>query len=120
MKKTNLEGIQRVRFCDYTEYQSEKSNNGGCYGFWTDYNRLENGKWEVSYGTTADFAYCPVCGNFDEHYEGDDDCCYDSGYSCGEFHTVTESELLKLIEEFTETDDEYIVVSRKDGVEIKI
>ena len=61
MKKTNLKGIQRVRFCDYTEYQSEKSNNGGCYGFWTDYNRLENGEWEVSYGTTADFAYCPVC-----------------------------------------------------------
>ena len=44
MKKTNLEGIQRVRFCDYTEYQSGKSNTGGCYGFWTDYNRLENGK----------------------------------------------------------------------------
>lgn len=35
-------------------------------------------------------------------------CCYDSGYSCGEFDTVTESELLKLIDEFKETDDEFI------------
>ena len=33
---------------------------------------------------------------------------------------MTEPELLKLIDEFKETDDEYIVVSRKDGVEIKI
>ena len=33
MKKHNLDGINMVRFCDY----------GGCYGFWTDYNRLENG-----------------------------------------------------------------------------
>ena len=107
MKTQSLNGIKRVRFCDYTEYESGKSNNGGCYGFWTDYNRLENGKWEVSYGTTADFEYCPVCGRFNDHYEGDD-CWYESGYSCGEFKTVTETELLKLINDFKETDDEYI------------
>lgn len=103
----NLNGIKRVRFNDDSEYESGKSNNGGCYGFWTDYNRLENGKWEVSYGTTADFDYCPVCGSFNNHYEGDEDC-YESGYSCGEFKTVTETELLKLINDFEETDDEYI------------
>lgn len=44
MKKRNLNGIKRVRFNDYSEYESGKSNNGGCYGFWTDYDRLENGK----------------------------------------------------------------------------
>ena len=93
--KKNLNGIKRVRFCDYTSYEAEKSSNGGCYGFWKDYNRLDDGNWEVSYGTTADFEYCPVCGSFNEHYEGDD-CCYDSGYSCGDFETVTEEELLKL------------------------
>lgn len=107
MKKTNLDRVNRVRFCDYSNYDSEKCNNGGCYGFWTDYNRLENGKWEVNYGTTADFEYCPVCGSFNEHYEGDEGC-YESDYSCGEFETVTENELLKLINEFVETDNQYI------------
>ena len=105
--KTNLEGIKKVRFNDFSEYESGKSNNGGCYGFWTDYNRLENGLFEVSYGTTADFSYCPVCGSFNDHYEGDDSC-YESGYSCGEFETVTESELLNLINDFEETEDCYI------------
>lgn len=105
--KDNLDGIKRVRFCDYTEYDPEKCNNGGCYGFWIDYIRLENGNWEVSYGTTADFDYCPCCGSFNDHYEGDD-CRYESGYSCGEYNTVTESELLECINDFDETDDEYI------------
>ena len=61
----------------------------------------------IGYGTTADFEYCPVCGNLNDHYEGDD-CCYESGYSCGEYETITEAELLKRINEFEETNDEYI------------
>lgn len=40
--KKNLNGIKRVRFCDYTSYEAEKSSNGGCYGFWKDYNRLDD------------------------------------------------------------------------------
>lgn len=106
-KKNNLNGITCVRFNDYTDYDPNRCHNGGSYGFWTDYDRLENGKWEISYGTTADFSYCPRCGSFNDHYEGDD-CCYDSGYSCGEFEQITENELLKLINEFEETDKEYI------------
>ena len=102
----DLKGIKRVRFND-SDYDSEKCNNGGSYGFWTDYSRLENGNWEISYGTTADFEYCPVCGNFNDHYEGDYSC-YESGYSCGEYETITEAELLKRINEFEETNDEYI------------
>lgn len=107
MKTQSLNKIKRVRFNDYSEYESGKSNNGGCYGFWTDYDLLENGNWEVSYGTSADFEYCPVCGSFNDHYEGDD-CCYESGYSCGEYETITEAELLKRINEFEEADDKYI------------
>ena len=34
-KIKSLEGIQRVRFNDFSEYESEKSANGGAYGFWT-------------------------------------------------------------------------------------
>lgn len=58
-KVTSLKGIQRVRFNNFTEYEFGKS---GAYGFWTDYTRLENGMWEISYGTTADLDFCPVCG----------------------------------------------------------
>ena len=107
MKKEELNGVARVRFCDYSQYESEKSSNGGCYGFWTDYTRQEDGNWEVSYGTTADFPFCPVCGDFNDHYEGDD-CRFESGYSCGDYEIVTEEELLNLINEFKETEDEYI------------
>lgn len=107
MKATNLERFKKISFLDYTKYESGKSNNGGGYVFWTDFNKLSDGKWEVSYGTTADFDFCPVCGSFNKHYEGDD-CCYESGYSCGDFETLTESALLKLISEFEETDKKYI------------
>ena len=107
MKREKLDQINKVRFCDYSQYDSEKCRNGGCYGFWTDYTRLDNGKWEVSYGTTADFTYCPVCGSFNDHYVGDDSC-FESGYSCGNFETLTESELLQRIKDFAETESEYI------------
>ena len=106
MEKANkiksLEGIQRVRFNDFSEYESEKSANGGSYGFWTDYTRLENGRWEASYGTTAEFDFCPVCGSFDDHR------LEDGTYECGEFQTVSEEELIEEINKFVETDDEFI------------
>lgn len=110
-KNKNLDKIKRVRFCNYSEYNSEKSNDGGCYGFWTDYSRLENGNWEISYGTTADFEYCPVCGSFNDHYKGED-ACFDSGYSCGEFATATSDELIDSIKKFEKehkNDDDYFI-----------
>lgn len=103
-KKNNLNGVKRVIFNDYSDYQSNTCHTGGNYGFWTDYTSLENGNWEISYGTTAEFPYCPVCGDFNDHYVGEDDI----EYSCGEFATITETELLKLINDFEESDDEYI------------
>ena len=48
MKKNNLNGITCVRFNDYTDYDPNRCHNGGSYGFWTDYDRFDNGKWEVS------------------------------------------------------------------------
>ena len=107
MKRNNLDGIEKVKFFDYSEYDSEKCNDGGCYGFWTEYIRISDGRWEATHGTTADFVYCPVCGSFSDHYDGGDSV-FDSGYSCGEFSTVTTEELLKFINEFEETDDQYI------------
>ena len=93
--RNNLENVRRVRFNDFSDYDSEKCNNGGKYGFWTDYNRLENGNWEVSYGTTADFDFCPCCNDFHSYNEE----------SCGEYVQIAEAELLKLINNFEETED---------------
>lgn len=98
MKKIELKNIIRVRFNDYTEYNSEKCSNGGAYGFWTDYSRTEDGKWEVSYGTTADMPWCPCCGDFSDH----------SPEECGGPKIVTTENLIKTIEDFEESEGEYI------------
>lgn len=105
----NLEAIKRVTINDFSEYEPEKGNNGGCYGFWTMYSRenLESDTWQKSYGTTADMEYCPVCGDFANHYDGDEDC-----YSCGDFETVTTQELKEIIASFEREhmdDDDYFV-----------
>lgn len=102
----NLEGIKRVRLNDYSEYESGKSSNGGCYGFWTDYSRVENG-WEVRYGTTADFSYCPCCGSFNEHYDRET-----QKYECGGFEVVSTEELEMIIRSFDakhSEDDDYSI-----------
>ena len=105
MKKEELENVKKVRFNNFSEYDSEKCSNGGCYGFWTDYSCLENGNWEISYGTTADFDYCPVCGCFEDHYDyGEEE------YSCGDFETITTEELLERINSFEENAEQYIDV----------
>ena len=106
MRET-LDGINKVRFNDYTMYDPNKCRNGGQYGFWEDYDRTEEGTFECSRHTTADMEYCPVCGSFNDHYEGQD-CDWESGYSCGEFVVVTEKELLDLINDFVETEEKYI------------
>lgn len=105
--RTNLEGINRVIFYDFSGYDSEKSNNGGCYGFWTQYDRTAE-NFEVSCHTTSDFVYCPCCGSFNDHYASEEDDIYGSGYTCGQFEIVTEPELLKMINNFEETEDRYI------------
>lgn len=104
--------VKVVRLSDDSEYDSELCRNGGAYGFWTDYNRMEDGRWYISYGTTADFEFCPVCGSFNNHYCGDDEADeafgHDSGYSCGEYEVITETELIAVINEFVEDEDHYI------------
>lgn len=103
MRKEELKNIKRVRFNDYSNHDPEKCNDGGSYGFWTDYNCLENGNWEISYGTTADMEFCPCCGSFGDHYDYDKE-----EYSCGDFETVTTDELLEKVNSFEEKEGEYI------------
>ena len=106
MGKQNLNHLTCVRFVDYTDYDADLSRDGGRYGFWTDYKRVGS-EWEIQYGTTSDMDYCPCCGTFRDHYEGDE-CIYESGYSCGDFGTVTDEELLERINQYDNTDVKYV------------
>lgn len=112
-KPVTFDTCNTVRLSDFSDYDSEKCNNGGCYGFWTDYDRMENGNWELSFHTTADFDYCPCCGSFNDHHVwSDEDDIYDSGFSCGKFETVSTEELIDIINEFEKQhgdDDNYSI-----------
>lgn len=102
----DLNNVKRVRLNDYSQYEEGKCNNGGQYGFWTDYDRVANG-WERSFGTTAEFPYCPCCGSFNEHYDEDE-----KEYTCGEFKVISTEELQRIIKSFEEEhsgDDDYSV-----------
>lgn len=45
----NLEQFSKIMLNDYTGYKSDLCNNGGCYGFWTEYTNLGNGNWKVPF-----------------------------------------------------------------------
>ena len=62
MKEQNM--IKKAVISDYIDYNPDLCNNGGCYGFWENYNYIGDGKYEHIYHTTADFEYCPYCGDF--------------------------------------------------------
>lgn len=94
----NLEQFKAVYLNDFMEYDDRLCNNGGRYGFWKKYTFLGNGNWKVSYGTTAEFDYCPVCGQFNDHYDEDSWC--KSNYSCGEYTIISTKELEEKIASF--------------------
>ena len=103
----NLEKYKKIKLCDYSGYDPDKCNNGGCYGFWTTYDYIGNDRWEVSYGTTADFDFCPVCGSFNNHYDGDNE-----EYCCGDFEVVSTHQIENIITEFKKKhvdDEDYFI-----------
>ena len=105
--------VREITMWDRTNYDPDNCNDGGHYGFWTTFRRLSEGKWEVSYGTTADLPFCPCCGQFEEHYDPYDS---DSQYSCGDFEVLTDEEVFKRLDSFQASDDDpdkYIVFSGK-------
>lgn len=87
--------MKMIRIYDYTGYDPARCNNGGSYGFWTKFTELNNGDFEVSYGTTSDFDFCPCCGNF-------------GSCDCTEFGQITKEEMDKILSSFEETNDEWI------------
>lgn len=107
MSNSDLYKVKEVRFIDDTNYKDGLENDGGCYKFWTKFTRLSNWKWLISYGTSSDMEYCPVCGKFAEHYIGKGTWTK-SGYSCGEYAIIPEEEVLHIINSYKETDKKHI------------
>jgi hypothetical protein len=66
-----------IQFRDDSSYVLGKDENGGSYRY-TLYMYREKDHFEVEFGTSADFDYCPVYGLFkscnecESHHE---DCC---------------------------------------------
>lgn len=109
----SLDNINKVVINDLTTYDPEKCNNGGGYGFYIVYTRIDDtDKFMVSHETTADMDYCPCCGAFDDHleyvYDDDGNNIVDCEYSCGGHEVISEEELLKKVNSIKESDNLYI------------
>jgi hypothetical protein len=68
---------------DLSDYDPLYCNNGGKYSFWTIYTRVDNNNYSVTYGTSADFPFCPLCGSF---YTNHCACGMDSPINVGFQH----------------------------------
>ena len=62
----------KVKIVDNSKYKSETCCIGGDYGFTETYISKGDGSFELIYGTTSEFPYCPLCGSF---YSGDNCPC---------------------------------------------
>ena len=90
----NLENAVKVRITDNCDYATIDDNQL----FWTDYTLQDDGSWIVSYGTSVNMDYCPVCRTFVDHKEKPEDCTpFWSGYVCGDYQRISEAELVEAI-----------------------
>lgn len=105
-----IDKANKVVITDYSNYEPSKSRNGGCYLFTTIFTRVSGEMWQISYGTSAEFEYCPVQGIFRQCkncwnlvYEGE---FWDSPTHCGlDYQVVSTREVLKAISEADVSED---------------
>jgi len=98
---------EKVIIRDFSNYCVWRCSNGGQYSFSTHFVRLDEDrdKWAVYYGTSSEFDYCSVFGEFRRC----EDCCYWDGEECtAEVETVKTEEVIKAVEEAM--DNEYCEV----------
>lgn len=63
--------LETIKIIDNTHYNPDFCNNGGAYSFTTVFTPTEDG-YTVTYETSSEFPYCPLCGSF---YTGECPCC---------------------------------------------
>lgn len=95
---------KRIRNCDviilddYSDYQENTCHTGGNYGF-TDRLVKDGECFRVEHSTTADFPFCPVCGEFEDHwfYDKESD---GPKYSCGDFKKISLNRAVFLVKNY--------------------
>lgn len=95
---------KRIRNCDviilddYSDYQENTCHTGGNYGF-TDRLVKDGECFRVEHSTTADFSFCPVCGEFEDHwfYDKESD---GPKYSCGDFKKISLNRAVFLVKNY--------------------
>lgn len=60
-----------IKVTDYSDYNAEFCNNGGCYSYTKVFIPIVNA-YKVLYFTSAEFSYCPIGGCFCSMCDGDD------------------------------------------------
>lgn len=89
-----------IEFQDWSEYEPDKSSNGGCYRFSKHYYyNKDSDLWELQYETSADMEYCPICGHFGNHEEYNDDDTF-IGYSCGSAKIISSTKMIQTVISF--------------------
>jgi hypothetical protein len=95
----NLTNINRVTVYNYKNYNSERSCNGGEYGFTNEYYRIDGNNFECHYFTTADFDFCEKMGKFQE-------CHTCSRIDYCEFELISEEKLIEILKAIEEENNE--------------
>ena len=82
-----------IDLLDYSQYESGKCNNGGCYSFVTTFTKIEGSQdgWQVEHSTSAEFNYCEFYGCF---------CNNDCEACQPEHEVVTSKEVALRVERF--------------------
>ena len=108
------EGIS-VYLNDYSNYEAGRCCNGGAYGLWTEYRRIDNdGIFRKFVSDTSEFRVCTVCGSYS---------CYSHKEEDREELSVDEviEEIIQFIEEYGlnqgKTREDYFIEIIKNGEE---
>jgi hypothetical protein len=103
----SLDTVKRIKLYDYSDYDSNNCCTGGSYGDWDTYTRVPEG-WRLSYHTTADFQYCPICGDFGDHLETDENgnaICSWTGHT---YDVLSDEQMLDTLSRFVEDDKHWV------------
>jgi hypothetical protein len=95
----------RISVIDDSNFEPGMCNNGGHYRFIEEWEKLENGKWEVQHWTSAEFAYCHGCGTFGDHRQWDEE---DNEYYliCGPPRQISQGALIEYLKDVDRNTDE--------------
>ncbi len=101
--------MEKVVIKDFSNFQSGKHINGGCYSYTEKYYRIPNTQeFEVEYSTSSEFDYCKTYGVFQSCHN----CSiYDKQEKlCLDIKTITDDELKEIIKDIENNEDIDIII----------